>query len=631
MTRWQAHALTALLTLALQLALQAAFFPWSALAGSARLNNIDAPFHLYQMETAADLCEEGQVLGYDTRFAAGHLGGVTFNASAKLPALLYCLAPAGTGAEQVYKAVSFWSGVLAPLGVVLACILLSLGPGVTAVAALLAVLSWWTGPLRWYHTAGMVSFVSVAFAVPAFVAAFVRATEHPTALRLLGLGLAAALGVLVHPLFAVAAVLLGAPWVAVASRWPREGLVRLAAAVAVAALMVLLSWPWLIPSLTAPGLASTLSPYQRVVDPWLFLREMAGAAPTAAGGSRLFGALLLASLVALAWTPRGPLRRTLLGTALGAVVLMAWASLGAMSERIALLQPNRFSAVAWLVLTLPAAVGFVALGNKAAAARGLGRSVAVVLGLACALPLAYSAREGGLEALAPPGQPRYGVQPPEVRSSGAVEEATLRFLQEQTDPSGRVLFENSLGRVHDGGHIAGMLAWRSGRELIGGPYPFAGVANAWDGVAFGQDLARAAPPALAAWLDAYNVRWMLCHSATCRQAMAALAGVQQVGAWGPVTAFARAGSPGFVAEGQARVSARCTNRVEFEDVQGDRVTLRYQWVPGLQAVPGGTVQPVTLHPDAPPFVAVIDPPARFALRWGPGPGVACGLRAGAAR
>jgi len=80
-----------LMTLLLQFGLQAAFFPLPALFDVTTLGYIDAPFHQYRMELARHVCADGQAIGCDLFFAAGHLGAVTFNASAKLPALLACI------------------------------------------------------------------------------------------------------------------------------------------------------------------------------------------------------------------------------------------------------------------------------------------------------------------------------------------------------------------------------------------------------------------------------------------------------------------------------------------------------------------------------------------------------------
>jgi hypothetical protein len=613
-------------TLLVQLVLQAYFFPLSALWDAARLVHIDAPFHQYQMEVARQLCAEQRLTGYDIFFAAGHLGGVSFNASAKLPALLACLDTASANIPVIYKQFSFWSGVLAPAMLVATCVLLRLPVSVAAVVALFSVLLWWTGAIRWYHAAGLVSYVIVAFASVPFAVAALRVCRRPTLWRLALLTVVAAIGLLVHPLFVVAAALIGLPLLVDELR---AGL-RIANVVAVVAVllagMLLLNGIWLWPSLTTPSFATIVHPYQRAVDPTLVLQELLGLAPTAAGGSRLYNVLWIGALLCIGcW--RGSARRALLALIAAAVLLMIWASFGAVIPALASLQPNRFSALAWLCLVVPAAAGVVAAAQQIPAAHGFGRWLRGAALLIVAGFLAFFVREAEREILAPAETGRYAVAAPEVKGEGGLSRPLLDFLGTQTDASARVFFELSLARVHDGGHMAGLYALASNREFIGGPYPFTDFASAWDDFAFGKPYAEHSPEQLNAFLDAYNIRWMLCHSTACRAAMAALPGVDKLADLGPVTAFVRAASPGFVVHGSARVVERCINRVTLADAAGSPLILRYHWVPGLVSVPPARIEAVDIVPGARPFIAIHDPPPDLTLRVGDGPGQACDARA----
>jgi hypothetical protein len=316
----------------------------------------------------------------------------------------------------------------------------------------------------------------------------------------------------------------------------------------------------------------------------------------------------------------------MLGLCAGSLLLMVWASLGGLSTRIALLQPNRFSAMAWLVLALPAAAGICETIRRTAIAAGGLRLIGVAVIAGALLLPTYFVRESWREATAPVGAARYGVQPPEVKGSGPLEAAMVTFLRRASDDDSRVYFENSFARVHDGGHVAGMVALRSGRSLIGGPYPFTLFATAWDESAFQRVVTALEPERLSAWLDAYNVRWVLCHSPGCKTAMSRLREARVPVEFGVVTAFERSPIPGYVVQGAARVTAQCTNRVEVDHAKGARIVLRFQWVPGLRAVPSGRVSPVTLDPDLPPFVAIDDAPQGFALRLGAGDGIPCASR-----
>ncbi|HRL76426.1 MAG TPA: hypothetical protein PK440_05380 [Candidatus Accumulibacter phosphatis] len=617
-------------TLLLQFALQAAFFPFPALFDATTLTYIDAPFHQYQIEVARQLCAEGQVTGYDLFFAAGHLGGVTFNASAKLPALLACMIGSPESVGTIYKQFSFWSGVLAPALLVLTCHLLRLPASVAALAAILAVLCWWTGAIRWYHTAGMVAYILAAHACIPFAVAAARTCARPAAGPVVLLTLLAALGLLLHPLFAVAAALVALPLLIVDSEATGKPARTLAVASTLLLGMLALNAFWLVESLSAPSFVTVANPYQRVVDPALPLRELLGTATTAAGGSRLYGGLLLGAALCIAFC-KGPQRRALLALVAASVLLLLWASLGALLQPLAALQPNRFSALAWLCLLVPAAAGVQAAAVQWSSSRGTGRWLRGGPLAAIGVLVLFFVYEGWHEIFAPADAPRYAVAPPEARGSGELSREIIAFLRQHTDRSARVLFENSLGRVHDRGHQAGLYALASDREFIGGPYPFTDFASAWDRYVFGSAHDRHSPQAMTDMLDAFNVRWMLCHSQGCRAAMSALPGVQELAVLGPVVAYGRTSSPGFVVRGQARIVDRCINRLELADVSGSPLILRYHWVPGLVSLPAGRVEPVQLVAGARPFVAIHDaPPSRLTLRVGTKPGLPCDARVGRA-
>lgn len=312
------------------------------------------------------------------------------------------------------------------------------------MVALFSVLLWWTGAIRWYHAAGLVSYVIVAFASVPFAVAALRVCRRPTPWRLALPTVVAAIGVLVHPLFVVAAALIGLPLLVDELR---AGL-RIGNVVAVVAVllagMLLLNGIWLWPSLTTPSFATIVHPYQRAVDPTLALQELLGLAPAAAG--------------------------------------------------------------------------VVAAAQQIPAAHGFGRWLRGAALLIVAGFLAFFLREAEREILAPAETGRYAVAAPEVKGEGELSRPLLDFLATQTDASARVFFELSLARVHDGGHMAGLYALASNREFIGGPYPFTDFASAWDDFAFGKPYAEHSPEQLNAFLDAYNIRWMLCHSAACRAA-----------------------------------------------------------------------------------------------------------------
>lgn len=618
--------LPVLAALLLQLALQAWFFPISELFSDKRLVYIDAPFHQYQMEVARALCAEHLLLGYDPYFAAGYQAGVTFNASAKIPALLACAVGSSAAVVPIYKLFSFSAGVIAPALLVLAGAMLGLPRRVLWVALAAALLVWWTGPVRWYHTAGLVSWVASAFLAIPYAVAAVQVALRPSGGRLVVVAAVGALGMLLHPLFPLAVLMIALPLLLLS--WHRDTSVLrfLGAAALICAAVLLVNGPWLHASLSAPSYASIAGPHQRSVDPLLAARELLGIAETAAGGSRFYLALLAGAVAAMLLSA-GDLRRRLGALVAGAAILMTWASIGGLSPAVGVLQPNRFSAMAWLVLVVPAAWGWSALLDRALVRTGLARAVAAGSALAIALVGLAFVREAWVEIFTTrPG--RYAVPPPEVKGEGALSQSITDFLQQHTDNSARVYFETSLGRIHDRGHMAGLYALAANREFIGGPYPFTDFANAWDATAFGQALSALSTSALAKHLDLYNVKWMLCHSSACRQAMTALPGVSQVADLGLVTAYERPIQGNYFASGAGRVLRRCFNLVELETEGTGEMVLKYHWVPGMVSMPPATIERRDLLPGARPFIVLRDPPRHLVLTTGDPTAAKCSTRAG---
>lgn len=603
-----------LAVLLVQLVLQSWFFPVTELLTAKPLIHIDAAFHQYQIALAQALCHQHLLVGYDPYFAAGYQGGVTFNASAKVPALLACALGTPAAVAPVYKVFSFTMGVLAPAGLVLAARLLGLSRAVGWVVAAMAVLLWWTGPIRWYHTAGLVSWVASAFLALPYAVAAVRGCLRPTFTSVVAMAAVGALGTLLHPLFPLAVLILAVPLLLASWREVRSGCGFVTAALCICAAVLAVNGPWLLATMNAPGYASQPGPHQWTVDPLLMLRELLGVASTAAGGSRLDAALVLgcAAFLVLA---RGTVRKPVMAVLVGGALLMAWASLGGLLKSASALQPNRFSALAWLALSLPAAWGAVALAGAVRSRSGPPRWLACsVLAAISLIGLAF-VREAAIEIFTTRSG-RYAVTPPEVKGLGSTSQAVLSFLRDHTDTSARVYFEASLGRRHDGGHMAGLYALQADREFIGGPYPFIDYANAWDGWAFGQRLTELSSAQLQQRLDMYNVKWMLCHTAACRQAMAALPGVTLITELGVVTAFQRAQAGNFFAQGRGRVTQRCFNTLELETEGDTETTLKYHWVPGLVTSPPTTVEQRDLLPGARPFIVLRNPPRHLTLSLG---------------
>lgn len=611
-------------TVLLQFALQGYFFPLGELTTSTRLVYIDSTYHQYMMETAATYCGQGHVTGYDPFFNAGYVSGVTPGLSTKVQALTACAFGRTEAVAPLYKVYSFAFGVLGPAMLVLAAVLLRFEAAAVAIVALLSFLAWWTGPVRWFHTAGMGSYVAAALLAVPFGAIAMRACATSAWQWIAAAAACAAFGSLLHPLFPVAAALIAAPLIAVELHDVRAWTRALFVVALIVAATLALNYFWLVPWLTERQADVAYSSYQRLVDPFLLLREPLGIAKTTSGGSRLYLALLCAAVPALV-TSRNADSARLRALVLAAMMLLLFASAGGLSETIAALQPNRFSVAAWLTLILPAAAGVMLLRDRARRSPVAGQWIAVVVLAAIVAVTAYFARDALLEIFGD-RTARYAVTRPEVKGDGAVSIELVKVLKEHTDESARVFFETSLARVLDHAHVAGGYALTSNREFIGGPYPYNGFASAWDNFAFGRRLSDFPSEELQRYLDLYNVRWMVCHTSACRKAMVALPGVRAIADVGPATLYERSMIPTFFVVGAGSIEGRCLNRIEVSTPGSQELVLKYHWVDGLVATPPARIEPRFIAGVPRPFIAITGAPAKFTISLGASNGPACATR-----
>jgi hypothetical protein len=278
-----------------------------------------------------------------------------------------------------------------------------------------------------------------------------------------------------------------------------------------------------------------------------------------------------------------------------------YGAFGAAIPALAHFQPNRFGPAAYLILILPAAQGVETL-VAALRARRPGRW-RIPLGAAAALSFAialFVANEVRREvSWAPIGH--YGKLPPETAPLGEMSQWILDFLHRDTDASGRVLFETSLARVHDGGHMAGYYALQSNREFIGGPYPYTFFAGAWDGWMFGKPIGEHSHAEFAGYLDLYNIHWLIVHSDATKQYLREQPGLEQVQSRFGIALFRVTNPATFFAHGSGKVES-ATDHLTLTDLSNGGVVLKYHYDPGFAADPPVAIEPVALAGDPEPFI-----------------------------
>jgi len=590
--------------LALQTAFVAWTFPASELLTDTPLFHIDGVYHWYQLHVAHELALQGRLTGYDPFFAAGHVGGTTLNASAKVPALLAVILD-GIATDMIaYKIYAFAAAVIAPALVALTCGLLGFSRRAIWIGGALGLLLWWVSGLRWYHTAGMVSFVLAGYlAVPysALIRGLVLERTRPVAASI-GTGLMGAAGLFLHPLFPISVTIAVACYLAV--EWRQLSWRRLVVVFAItAAISLALNLPWVISMLSADVTVVGLSPYQRIVDITILPRELAGIWSIGSMGAKLNAGLFVASVVA-ALAADSPERRRFSGASLAAwLLLVLFASVGAAIPDVGQLQPNRFSSAAYVFLLAPASLGVMSMLKLVSAGPWPRRAAAFGATLLVSASFSLAAWELTRELSARPVG-HYGQIPPEVRPLGEQSRWITGWLAANTTPDGRVLFETSKARVHENSHMAGYFAVASGREFIGGPYAEMFFAGFTDGMAFGRRLQDMTPSEFTRMLAAYNIGWIVVHSADSRRFLAGVPQVQAVESGHGIQTYKVHQPLSYFLAGSGQVQTRAVNRLVLTGLQGNEAILKYHYVRGLAADPAAIIEPYWVQGIPQPFTRI---------------------------
>lgn len=586
-------------------ALVAWTFPLSEVLTDRDILYIDHPFHLYQIYLAKVFADQGGVIGYDPFFEAGNVGGVTQNLSAMVPALWAWLASSILSIGQSYKLYIVFASCLGPLCVVLASVAVERPIHEVWMAGLAGLFIWWVSAFHWYHTAGMVASTLAGFAALLFCVLLLRyiTDSRSNWLGSVGFGLAAACGFFLHPQFSfpVAIFAFVLAWL-YRDETPFTKLVGYYCLIGVVALLPNL--PWLLIKLSA--MTAYVSPisYQAVVNPIVPFYELLGLWKTPSMGAKVYPLLFIASLWAVFGTRDPAWSRLYRGLACAWLGLVSFAAIGAALPGIAMIQPNRFAPVGYVFLIIPAVAGIILCTQTVI------RAPIVIRGVACVSMLAMlglsllSAKELAKEISATPDG-HYGSVPPEVLGEGPITRAMLDWINVRTAQDGRILFETSLGRVHDKGHIVGYLAMKTEREFVGGPYTSNQFAGFHDGWLFGGAIERINASRLADYLRLYNIGWVMAHSEISKRYFDAIPYLRRDVLVGPVQTYVFEESRSYFIEGSGKVLDRKPNRIVIEANElGKQLILKYHYVNGIKASDGSMIRPVYFYDDPQPFIAL---------------------------
>jgi hypothetical protein len=546
---------------------------------------------------AAELPRTGRLWVYDPTIMAGYpLGATVFDLdNVGIAAWMALLEPLGAG--RAFKLGVWLCLVLAPLGIFVGARRLGAAADeAVAAAAATTVIAASAITFR----LGMFANFAVAYLAVLVVALAARHLDQPrlgSFLALVGVG---TLGLWLHVFLGILVLVPCAVLVALhARRTPARTLLH---AVLIAAALVALSAPWLVPFLRFSPVLGWDYPHHffqtgPLATAWRALTALAGWPLLLLG---------LGGVGFLGWAGR-------VGRPLAAAygvwiaVLLAAALQGSRIPFVGRFEPAHLIQPASFALAPLAGMGAVRLVRAGLAGLGWPPALAVVLAPLLFVPHLLAARA----ATAP--LPPIATLPPAAT-------AFVDWLQSRTEPGARVLLEDRLHLerprldrdVADhpffGGHLLTMLPALIDRETIGGPYPEMPIsphrADLRSAVFFGEPLEAWTPEAFAAQLERYNIGWIVVWSTPARRYLEAQpALVEPLGRFGPFHAFRRRGAASWVLEGEAQVTAR-PNAIEVRDASPGRVVLKYHWYPGFCSDPPLPVGPYEAPELAAPFIAV---------------------------
>ena len=600
-------------TLVVQGALLSISFPVGQLLTGVPLLYNDNAYHLYQMKLGHVFADTDTLIGYDPTFAAGYPGGILYNWSAKIPWLLAAGFHGMVDDIVLYKAYVFICGVLGPVCVPVAVRRLGAGASSMVLGATLAVVLWWASWFHWMFTEGMVSFVTGSFlSVPYLVETMRYFEGEGGSRRLVALGVTGSALFFFHPLFPLAISVgmlffLWLQWSYVT--WQRLSLV----AVMVPILSMLPNIPWLIATrrYALGEFWMATEAYFNIADPSLLWKELIGVYHGHIHGSKLYPVIMALMATEYLLSPRRTERRRTEVFTLVGLALIGLAAVGAAVPVFRSLQPNRYAPVGYLFLVIPAVFGLRVLWDASRAPTGRTRragSRIILAGVACVG--AYSIYEVFVE-VSDLNRGHYGQRPPQVRAIPERMKCVTTWLETETTRQGRVLFESfpARGQASDVAYYG----YETNREFIGSPMPEMFFARFVNGRLFGQPIQSMGEERFMTYMDLYNIGWIVAHSSEAKSTLRAFSKVVEMKGCEAWTAY-RVNRPlSFFLEGRGVVATSQFNNLVLNGLEGDRVILKYNYLPGLKSRPTVKIEPVSPMNGMPPFIRIVAPPRTLRL------------------
>ncbi len=568
--------------------------------------------------------------GYDPFYSAGYPLNFTWNSNVVLQFLAVLFRPAPE--YIVLSVATFASAAMGPLVFWLALGNFGLKDTRRAVAMILLCAYWWTGLPAVMLLLGMpsalfafhLSFLTVSYYYRFF------SEDDPRVIK--WLYILSPLCFLSHK---TAIVLVGMPVALLLAIHIRKvKLKTLAHLAAICTLTIAFNSFWLIPFLHLVKYKVTLpeAPHGLSNDPFRIFKDYLTFSkifshrvlelnkeswPIVIPNTIFRVALLLFGIHGLCVLRRD--KRRAVAAFLGGTVafFMALIYFGSFWKPSAELNPTRYIGYMDFFLAVPAAVSFGAVWRRLSGKNGrpIQRAVTRLAKPAPAI--------GFIITIAP-----FLIFLNQIRTPLDKDTLALTaYLRDSTSVDGRIMLEDSgwndrdgLPPKYGGGHYPALMSELTGREFIGGPYPYVFLAHHFadfhDGVFLRKRLADFKPNEMRESLDLYNIKWIVCWSRDCKNYFGVSPRLYNpVSKIGKFTVYERPGyTPDAFIAGSGRVTAdikgiRCY-RVKPEN---GRVILKYHYFEGLRATGGGKIRAARIGRDPIGFIAVDNPGRNFRI------------------
>lgn len=596
----------------IQFVLTSIYYPvWELFSDLPMLFN-NAAYHLYQMKFGRELAEQSRIIGYDPSFVAGYVGGFTINGSAKVVTLIAALLHPWASEVVIYKVYAYTCDFLGPIFLLFALRILRFGNKEILVGIFLGLILWWASWFRWSYSTGMGSSVLNMYVAVLYAALVIRYLEGDWGAKFPVLaGLLAAFLFFFHPHFLLPVSLATALFLMFS--WRTVSRQRALVVLTIIPVFAILpNLPWLI-AMTKYGVFSEPWNFQNVVDASLIWKDAIGLYGRLGGsGAKVYPVIWLGAITAIFMTKDKNDRRLLLTLFATGISLILLARLGPALEFLKPAELNRFSAVGYLFLLLPASKGIVRIAAIAAnETAGWIRQGARASVAAIAILGVYGTYEVARE-VSWMDIGKYGIHAPQIAALSDDKAWLLQWLTHNADQSGRILFETS--NLDKNKSLTSYFSYMSDLQFIGGPIPGRfRFTNPWDGLFFDKNIEDINPSQFEQYLDLYNIGWIIAHTEKAKKQLKVIPSIRLTGEFQEYTAYHVDRPLNYFHQGRGVVTKAGANELVLDHLEGDEIVLKYHYVNGLAADAPVKISGVKLLDDPIPFIRLSGAPNHLTI------------------